>query len=321
MVAVFAEVWRVLRDDGVLWLNVGDSYAANRPGGQPIPTNTGNKNGHNGAVMVPPGLKPKDLVGIPWRLAFALQDAGWYLRSDVIWHKPNPMPESVTDRPTKAHEYVFLLTKSARYYYDAQAIAEASTYPDDNRKARSNVDQKRMPTNEIAGVRPGSATYATRNRRSVWTIATEPSSVPHYAMMPTALAEVCILAGTSARGVCPACGAPWVRVVEREKANMAERYVRGEPKRHGTAGAAASGASNVGRYSGAIRAIGWRPSCTCDAGDPIPATVLDPFAGTGTTIRVAVGLGRAGIGIELNPESVMWANRLLAQTQPALIAI
>lgn len=166
MVEVFSAVRRVLKDDGTLWLNLGDSF--------------------NG----------KQVVGIPWRVAFALQADGWWLRSDIIWHKPNPMPESVTDRPTRAHEYIFLATKSSRYYYDANAIKEPSNYPNDNRKARASVDQKRMPNESIAGVRPGSATYPTRNIRSVWTVTTHPYSGAHFATFPPKLITPCILAGS-----------------------------------------------------------------------------------------------------------------------------
>jgi DNA modification methylase len=145
--------------------------------------------------------KPKDDLMIPHRVFDALMNDGWYGRADIVWAKPNPLPESVTDRPTKAHEYIFLLTKSQRYFYDADAIAEPSVYPDDNRKARSSVDQKRMPTEKVAGVRPGSATYPTRNRRSVWTIATQPFPLAHFATFPEALIRPCILAGCPQGGV------------------------------------------------------------------------------------------------------------------------
>ena len=146
-------------------------------------------------------LKPKDIIGIPWRVAFALQADGWYLRQDIIWHKPNPMPESVADRCTKAHEYIFLLSKSSRYYFDAEKIKEPSKYPDDNRKARGSLSQKRAPTNQIAGIRPGSKTYPVRNKRSVWTVATKPYKGAHFATFPTGLIEPCIAAGAPPGGV------------------------------------------------------------------------------------------------------------------------
>ena len=206
MVEVFREVRRVLRDDGTLWLNLGDSYARNG-GGVESKMNTVHKMkvGQKatylaGAIQtintVPEGLKSKDLVGIPWRVAFALQSDGWYLRQDIIWHKPNPMPESVTDRCTKAHEYVFLLTKSARYCYDAEPLYEPAT----NRSC-GNIQPAKAP-------RTGDVKHRTkinlhmieaaehRNRRSVWSIATKPYSGAHFAVMPEALAEPCLLAGS-----------------------------------------------------------------------------------------------------------------------------
>jgi DNA modification methylase len=144
----------------------------------------------------PVGFKPKDEIDIGNMVCEALREDGWYRRATIIWHKPNPMPESVTDRPTKAHEYLFLLTKSPRYYYDAEAIKEPSKYPDDNRKARSRVEHKRMPTLQVAGVRPGSAVYPAHNRRSVWTVSTKPFAEAHFATFPEKLIKPCILAGS-----------------------------------------------------------------------------------------------------------------------------
>jgi DNA modification methylase len=210
MVAVFAEVRRVLRDDGTLWLNVGDSYASGEVGRV-----DGGREGRTlGEAQRPrserrikqeTGLKPKDLCGIPWRLAFALQSDGWYLRQDIIWHKPNPMPESVRDRCTKAHEYVFLMSKSSRYYWDAEAIKEESQDTQANRKERgwSSAEgfrqewmQKRSSFNNNNGIGSRSEEYRHgRNRRSVWTIATQPCKEAHFAVMPQKLVEPCILAG------------------------------------------------------------------------------------------------------------------------------
>jgi DNA modification methylase len=201
MVEVFRLVRELLADDGVLWLNLGDSYTS---GGRGTWNAGDNCLGQHGAqhgmsrADTPLGLKSKDLVGIPWRVAFALQADGWYLRSDIIWHKPNPMPESVTDRPTKAHEYLFLLAKNERYYYDAAAIAEQSAYPGDNRAERSDtrkvVDPMCMDNGSRS--RTGLPTGETRNRRSVWTIATQPYSGAHFATFPEALVEPCVLAGS-----------------------------------------------------------------------------------------------------------------------------
>lgn len=165
LVAVFSEVKRVLRDDGILWLNIGDGYTSGNRGYR-----APDKKNPARAMAVrpdtPEGLKPKDLMGIPWRLAFALQDDGWYLRSDIVWHKPNAMPESVKDRPTRAHEYLFMLTKSEQYSYNSDAIKEKTSVGD------------------------------YRNRRSVWSINTQPTSWAHFATFPSALIEPCILAST-----------------------------------------------------------------------------------------------------------------------------
>ena len=264
MVEVFALVRELLTDDGVLWLNLGDSYAANR--GYQVPsTKGGPKHSDSQAAggkgsAVPDGLKPKDLIGIPWRVAFALQAAGWYLRQDIIWHKPNPMPESVTDRCTKAHEYLFLLSKSERYYFDARSIAQPIAESSKERLAQPNLPNQtgsdRVPgkTNgnmKAVGPRFGGNKYGDddreesrtksgneytggdglANRRSVWTVPTVPYSGAHFATFPPALIEPCILAGSR-------------------------------------------------------------------SGD----TVLDCFFGSGTTGEVAGNLGRNWIGCELNPD-------------------
>lgn len=198
LVAVFREVRRVLADDGVLWLNLGDTYAATTRGS----SGKGDKQRSNAGTLiadrrwaVPDGLKPKDLVGIPWMVAFALRADGWYLRSEVIWSKPNPMPESVTDRPTKAHEQVFLLTKSARYHYDAEAIREAATDPQTHAGKRQNQAATGAGF-EIRGGLTNQAPRDTRNARSVWAITPEPCALAHFATMPPELARRCILAGS-----------------------------------------------------------------------------------------------------------------------------
>jgi DNA modification methylase len=201
MVEVFGEVRRCLRDDGTLWLNIGDSY--NSGGG----TVGAGKAVYTGGQRVPnikqtldcSGLKPKDLIGIPWMLAFALRADGWYLRQDIIWSKPNPMPESVRDRCTKAHEYLFLLSKGPRYYFDAEAIAEPSIYgPDCGQKeaAKGSFSGKwSAPGDGSRNDGSFRAIRETRNKRSVWEVATQPFSEAHFATYPPALIEPCILAG------------------------------------------------------------------------------------------------------------------------------
>jgi DNA modification methylase len=273
LVAVLAEVRRVLRTDGTLWLNLGDTYNSNPSWGRGKTTMQGRP--QEAIPSKPSGgwlshaktdtLKSKDLVGIPWRVAFALQDAGWYLRSDIIWSKPNPMPESVTDRPSKAHEYLFLLSKSSRYYYDAEAIAEPARWygPNGNPKSGPHAGQmlaraKKGPSWEErkeAGATRGNVAFdgnvgagtqrgvhgegvshdlgngLTRNARSVWTIQTQQFADAHFAVFPEELPRRCILAGCRKGGV-----------------------------------------------------------------------VLDPFLGSGTTARVARQEGRQAVGIELNEE-------------------
>ncbi len=221
MVAVFREVRRVLRDDGTLWLNLGDSYAG---GGQTGRNDGGRPEKGKGwaeydikrtKVRRAIGLKPKDLVGIPWRVAFALQADGWYLRSDIIWSKPNPMPESVTDRPTKAHEYLFLLAKSDRYYYDADAIAEQASSFGLNGGGYEPPGQTPHATSRGVVITDAPS---TRNKRTVWTIPTEPFPGAHFAVMPTALVKPCILAGCPTGGTVldPFTGSGTVAVVAPE---------------------------------------------------------------------------------------------------------
>lgn len=206
MVAVFREVRRVLADDGTCWLNLGDSYAGPNNGysGDDRPSNANSKARSNNGTRqcgqvrkMGPGLKTKDLIGIPWRVAFALQDDGWYLRSDIIWHKPNPMPESVTDRPTSAHEHVFLLTKRERYFYDAGAIREADSGQDHRRGVVEAIDTSGGYLSSHTGIRTAEGRNGQgRNCRNVWTISPKPFSGAHFATMPPELAERCIRAGS-----------------------------------------------------------------------------------------------------------------------------
>jgi DNA modification methylase len=224
LVAVFREVRRVLRKDGTLWLNIGDSYASSPPGNKTVGVSAKSGlhgiNGQSGQYRETlagghatkrdtskiAGIKPKDLIGIPWMLAFALRADGWWLRQDIIWAKPNPMPESVTDRCTKAHEYMFMLSKSERYWFDAAAIAEAAKFPEGSwgRTSKYDADTSgKFRTMYGDGRRWEGA--ETRNRRSVWTVSTEPYSEAHFATFPPALIEPCILAGCPSGGTVLDC--------------------------------------------------------------------------------------------------------------------
>ena len=331
MVDVFREVKRVLRNDGTLWLNLGDSYAGSN-GSRGITENTpsvkkGDKvllkriEGRNftehkegGMPIVSPdsiGLKHKDLVGIPWRVALALQADGWYLRSDIIWNKPNPMPEPVKDRPTKAHEYIFLLTKSPKYYYDYEAIKEKGEYPAGTRAAKASDARSSMGF--VNSRPPEYKIYdGTRNKRSVWKITTKPYKEAHFATFPEELPETCIKAGTSKAGCCADCGSPVKRVTERQVGDdmsWAGRGPKNEALRATGKGDTRGTTMNIGSkedyYKNQPRnvTLGWEPTCDCNA-ERVPCVVLDIFAGSGTTLRVASKLGRKGIGIELNPEYI-----------------
>lgn len=204
LVEIFQEVHRVLRSDGVLWLNLGDSYASGGKGGggcfmaERRDAAWQKRSTLNGWRSRPPGLKDKDLVGIPWRVAFALQADGWYLRSDVIWTKPNPMPESVTDRPTKAHEYIFLLAKSERYFYNTDAIKEQATDTgrENGRNGRIEDSQARPPRTNPRTLKRLDYSTLGRNIRTVWNYATQANPEEHFATFPIELPERCLLAST-----------------------------------------------------------------------------------------------------------------------------
>ena len=201
MVKVFREIKRVLRDDGTVWLNLGDSYNTTQAGNKTWGDGVGaNKHYKDGSIPKKRntniGLKTKDLCGIPWRVAFALQADGWYLRSDIIWHKPNPMPESVTDRPTKSHEYIFLLSKSQKYFYDAEAVKEPVSEFSTFTKA-SNITPYGKESGKAKGLGCGSRGNSSgRNKRTVWTINTQPYKEAHFAVFPPRIPELCIRAGT-----------------------------------------------------------------------------------------------------------------------------
>ena len=309
MVSVFNEVHRVLKPEGTLWLNLGDSY--NGSGGAGGDYNKGGLK--EGQPKYPgrnePTLKRKDLMGVPWRVAFALQEAGWYLRQDIIWAKPNCMPEPVKDRCTKSHEYLFLLTKQEKYYYDHVAIKEP-VLTASLKRAETSWDSDHPSTgfhgNGIHTEKMGTRFVdpAGRNKRSVWTVSPKPYKGAHFAVFPPELIEPCILAGTSAKGCCLKCGKAYVRLTER--ANKSNWEFR---KSKGATGGSKDGGNKQQIGSGwshdlpleTNTTIGWVATCECDA-EVVPAVVLDPFGGSGTTAGVAVKHGRNAILCELNEE-------------------
>ena len=329
LVTVFREVRRVLRSDGTLWLNYGDSYAGSwgaqsrdNPRVETSALSAGQvraapKGTHTGSAKRT-GLKPKDLVMMPARVALALQADGWWLRSEIVWHKPNPMPESVRDRPTSAHEKLFLLTKAARYFYDAEAVREEDAGTDHPR----NILHRPEPSGGILPPHRGIRTAegrngGGRNLRNVWTIATHPFPGAHFATFPPKLVEPCIKAGTSEEGCCPECGTPWVREMEVHDPDgrLGRSWHDDDPKER-----LAIGKRGTPRGEGRPihRTSGWQPLCDCGAGDPAPCTVLDPFGGSGTVGLVASRLGRDAILIELNPEYAEMAEHRIHGDAPLL---
>lgn len=357
LVEVFREVRRVLRKDATLWLNLGDSYASHYDAkdeacvqrGRRIPRGKGRWGGGCRKVS---SLKPKDLIGIPWLVAFALRADGWWLRQNIIWSKKNCLPESVEDRPSTSHEFIFLLSRSKSYYYDAEAIRErySESYENDPRhetgstgknvkegfseaKAQNPKRVHRLFDKEIG---------SGRNARSVWTFAIQPYPGEHYATYPTELPRRPILVGTSEIGCCPKCGAPWKREVEAVDHGFADRSFRSPHRTETEWNTNATGATTLAKVI-ERKTVGWRPTCECDGRlkteieiidgkkvkriifipderyqsvDEIevePCIVLDPFVGSGTSCLVANNFRRRWVGIDADPNSVKEANKRIAQ--------
>lgn len=347
MVAVFSEVRRVLRDDGTLWLNIGDSYNSNASNHQDgsIESDSNREVRKIGRIFKQvKSLNPKDLMGIPWQLAFALRADGWYLRSEIIWHKPNPMPESVTDRPSKAHEQIFLLSKSAKYFYDGEAVREAQAEGTAERYSHGfqTTEGKTGLADALCAIsvkqtlqKDGQERFrfnaASRNRRSVWSIPLNGYKEAHFATFPPALPETCLKAGTSLKGCCSLCGAPWERVTESERvptrpgdgSKVHGANSRVNKSRDANHKSEANGkksivnavhhATEVGnrdpqRHVTQTVTKGWAPGCECN-GELWPCLILDPFAGAGTSLLVAKALGLRAIGFELNQTYAEMARR------------
>jgi DNA modification methylase len=304
LVRVFKEVKRVLRDDGTVWLNLGDSYYNYRPGkGQSLSKQSVSNTDQDlpqdcarrGNKIA--GLKEKDLVGIPWRVAFALQADGWYLRQDIIWHKPNPMPESVRDRCTKSHEYIFLLSKNPKYYYDNEAIKEDSIYHGkDKRSDKGNIryEGKRTNNKDTKAQQSFVTINPKKNKRSVWTITTKPYKEAHFATFPTDLIEPCVLAGCPEK-VCVQCSEPYKRVMQKPKQLEIERN-----KRSGLDDRKVGGVLDKYNRENPPIDLGLQKQCDCETNETKGGTVLDPFGGSGTTGLVASKHNRNAVLCELN---------------------
>jgi DNA modification methylase len=358
-VEILREIRRVLRPDGAVFWNVGDSYAGSW-GNQSRKPDRGTQRPINGKMIqaVHDGrypssetntgkirdadLKPKDLCLIPMRVALAAQADGWWVRSDIIWSKPNPMPESVRDRPTDAYEHILMLTKSARYFWDPIAVAEPSKTDDIRRpytsegaweldgrpneqrhggKPRGGVnafrgqghfrDGENGPANREGREMKEVGAGVTRNLRNVWEFATQPYKHAHFATFPEELPRRCIKAATSEKGCCPQCGAPWVRIVERKSMEIS-RTDWGDKAGNRTA---TSGTMTAPPES---KTLGWRPDCNCDR-EPVPCLVLDPFGGSGTTAKVAIELGRRAVSLDLAYHPL--AKKRTKELQPQLLSM
>lgn len=346
-IEILRELRRVLRPDGVLFWNLGDSYAGGGNGGGGSFAKDGfraaepetNKNiaGRTGNRGVHGTLKPKDLVLMPARVALAAQADGWWIRSMIIWAKPNPMPESVTDRPTDSYEHILMLTKSARYFWDSDAVREASVEPERVRSdqiggnkgdevnhspggmyttfgytpkgthSRGNGDGGPKARERAEdGVHEGwtDATreiLASRNMRNVWMFATQPYAGAHFATFPEELPRRCIMAATSAKGACRFCGAPWERVVKASGGTIGKgSWMNDDFKNEGVKRMQVD--LNLATKDGYERAtVGWSPTCLCRGqhGRTKPCAILDPFGGSGTTGRVAIELNRRGVLLDL----------------------
>ena len=317
LVLCLREWRRVLRDDGVCFVNLGDTYAANRPGGQPAPTNTGNRAGYlasdkQGVISIPTGLKPKDLMLVPHRFALAAQADGWWVRSDIIGAKVAPMPESVTDRPTRSHEHIWMLTKAAKYFWDAEAVREKALDSSVARMRRGVSE-----TNKLIDGAPGQVPHTvhqarsndpdrevstSRQMRDVIEWRPKPFPGAHFAVWPEAIPERFIRAGTSERGCCPHCGAPWARVVEggftAHNGNTASQYGEGTTANR-LAMLRQAARENGGEYANARQTIGFAPSCTCNhegiAYRPDDLDLIATPTGERTADDPTLQTGRAGM--------------------------
>jgi DNA modification methylase len=349
IVEVFRRIRRVLRKDGCLFLNLGDGYIGGGRGEDTGSTLEGGIEHQAETRKVAPnkgvfGLKEKQLILMPHRLALALQADGWWVRQDNIWFKSNVTPSSCKDRTTRTHEYVFQMNRSSHYFYDAIAVEE----PQSERERAYRLRQQTRGVETMYTLhrddhhgqeRPGKtgavrsaaarqvlALKGTRNKRSVWKISTQPLKERFYAAFPEKLVEPCILAGTSEKGCCTLCGTPWKRQVRPTeeygailKANLGANNLKTKEEEITTGHRGMAIHKNGGLGSG-YRTVGWDRSCGCQLGGTAPCIVLDPFMGSGTTAVVAERLGRKWVGIELNPRYAQIAERRIQRAREKRMA-
>jgi DNA modification methylase len=350
MVEVFREVRRVLRDDGCVWLNLGDCFAKNGRSGLGLHSSlstSGKPNPYSDhQKKIPEGAKPKDLLMMPARVALALQADGWYLRMDVVWAKGlsfcptyagSVMPESVTDRPAKTHEYIFLLTKSERYWYSAEAVKEQGTYPAGTKAAKGSGTregnrrggQRKKDVRESEGERrqtgsfqdrwdgkDGYAIYdGKRNLRSVWAIGTKPFKEAHFATFPPALVVPCITASTPP-SACSACGKPYAHIVIKSDVPASVKAVF-EAARTASADRTGRDDGHTQRKPNHVREVlidTFEPACDCGT-EPKPPLVCDIFSGAGTVGVVCKQMGRSFVGFDLSAEYCAMAEQRIARTE------
>lgn len=351
LVELFREVYRVLHPSGTVWLNLGDTFCthphgprgANAHDPKWVGARVRGRLTQAGQVnrQTLDGFKHKDLIGVPWRVAFALQKNGWHLRQWAPWVKRNPMPESVTDRPNTACEVMFLLSKGRRYFHDMEAVKRPAAMTPQRRLSPKEMSR----VGGVPGRHKDNGAHPARNEVTVdnetrhfrnadpwfdslgalvaddgetllgFDVTTKPFKGAHFAVMPRDLVEPCVLAGTPDRGVCPSCGEPWRRVVERDRVPTrtgADTKVTGDRL--------ADGRRDPQRHCTQTKTVGWEPGCGC-GGNPAPAVVLEPGAGSGTVLAVAVGLGRRAVGCDLNPKYVEMARKRVRKVTPPLFAV
>ena len=325
MVGICEETRRVLKPTGTFWLNIGDTYSnhkddkttkqtiSKREGVHEI--EKGQSHSRNSKSLKQQGFKNKELMGVPWRLAFALSDAGWYLRQDIIWAKAtsgqerngNCMPESVTDRMTKGHEYIFLLTKNDKYYFDNYAVKESLSINTYSREARQFISNKLAEVNKNFNNRSKDyLDHGLGNMRSVWRINLQPgSSGQHIAGYPEKIPYYCIKAGSSEKGCCANCGKPYKRILQKDG-----KYKVSDGRDLNKYNSIYNDSESSGMVSGYFNCYihkSWQKSCDCETDEIIPSMILDPFMGSGTTAKVALQLERDFIGFELNEDYLKFA--------------